>query len=68
MKIKQAYLRSEHGEVMTTWLDDGPKLQLGAKIKLKDFKPDTWWIVDKLYPDIREADEFDWHRKWDNNI
>lgn len=68
MKIKQAFLRSEHNEVMTTWLDTGPKLQPGAIIRLKDFKPDTKWTVEQLYDDEREASDFDWHRKWDNNI
>ena len=68
MKIQQAYLRSEHNEVMTTWLDVQPKLKLGAFITLKDFNdPETKWEVIFLFDDVREATDFDFHRKWDNN-
>lgn len=68
MKIRQAYLRNEHGEVMTTWLDDRPDLKEGCFVTLKDFKPDTKWEVIHLYYNAHEAKDFDWHRKWDNNI
>lgn len=71
MKIKQAYLVgiSEDGEklTMTTWLDVQPKLKQGARIRLKDM-PGIVWEVRELYDDEREASDFDWHRKWDNNI
>lgn len=68
MKIRQVYIRSENNEVMTTWLDDSPKLVPGAVITLKDFKQATKWTVMEVYNDQREAQDFEWHRKWDNNI
>ena len=66
--IIQAMLRSEHNEVMTTWLDKRPGLSEGAVVKLKDFKPTTRWLVIKLYDKTHSAKDFDWHRKWDHNI
>lgn len=67
MQIRQAYLRNENSEVMTTWLDDDPRLKEGVFITLKDFKPEMKWEVIQLYHDSREAADFDFHRKWDNN-
>lgn len=66
--IVQVKLRNKYSETLTTWVDKRPTLLLGARVKLKDFKPDTWWIVEALYPQIHDAKDFDWHRKWDNNI
>jgi len=66
--IVQVMLRSEHSEVMTTWLDARPNLKKGAVITLKDFMPNTKWLVIELYPKVHDAKDFDWHRKWDNNI
>lgn len=68
MKIKQAYLKNMNGnEVMTTWLDVQPKLRQGAIITLKDF-PGIQWLVAELFEHEHDATDFDWHRKWDNNI
>lgn len=66
--IVQVMLRSEHNEVMTTWVDKRPNLKEGSIIFLRDFKPDTRWLVIKLYPQTHDAKDFDWHRKWTNNI
>lgn len=69
MKIQQATLRSVDGnETLTTWLDVQPKLALGANISLKEYGTDKRWIVEALYPAVHDATDFDWHRKWDNNI
>jgi hypothetical protein len=69
MKIRQAFLRSVDGhETLTTWLDIQPKLVKGANISLKEYGPDKRWIVEELYDDVRDVADFDWHRKWDNNI
>lgn len=54
-------------ELMTTWVDVRKDLKQGAIISLKNAKGK--WRVDYLYQDgIYEATDFDWHRKWDNNI
>lgn len=62
----------DHGEQcqMTTWLDKHPKLCVGALITLKDYEPDTVWLVTNVYdsPITHYSADFDWHRKWDNNI
>lgn len=69
MKIVQVELASPvTHERLTTWVDNRPDLKEGALISLKDFQPDTVWAVVKLYDKIHEARDFDWHRKWDNNI
>lgn len=53
-------------ETLTTWLDKAPKLKEGASVR---FKGETeYWTVDKIYKSEHVAKEFDWHRKWDNNI
>lgn len=72
MKVKQAYLVSHEtgGKdtlTMTTWLDVRPGLVQGALITLKDF-PNVLWNVKELYDQEHDAADFDWHRKWDNNI
>lgn len=68
--IVQVMLRSEHNEVMTTWLDVRPGLKEGAFVTLKDDRnlPQTRWLVIRLYDKVHDAKDFDWHRKWDNNI
>lgn len=69
-KIRQCQLRSKEGhEILVTWLEVGPKLKVGADISLKDFSdPTKRWIVEHIYDPEAEAHEFDWHRKWTNNI
>lgn len=67
MKVIQASLKAPGGETMTTWLDVRPDLKHGVDIELKDM-PGTRWKVVKLYDGEHEATDFDWHRKWDNNI
>jgi len=68
MKVIQVRLMNENKETFTTWVDVRPNLKQGSLITLKDFKPDTKWTVVDLYPTVHESTEFDWHRKWDNNI
>lgn len=51
---------------MTTWVNDRPDLKPGVIIELKSV--DGFWTVKKVYNDLHTSDEFDWHRKWDNNI
>lgn len=68
MKIVQVQLKSDNGETLVTWLDSRKGLKEGVYVTLKDFKPDTKWEVVNLYPGEHESSEFDWHRKWDNNI
>lgn len=51
---------------MTTWVNDRPDLKLGVAIQLKAVE--GYWSVKKIYNDLHTSDEFDWHRKWDNNI
>lgn len=57
----------DHIRTMTTWLDKKPGLAKGAVIIIKDI-PKIKWIVKELYRTEHESSEFDWHRKWDNNI
>lgn len=57
----------DHIRTMTTWLDKKKGLAKGAKITLKD-SPKIIWTVKELYTSEHENAEFDWHRKWDNNI
>lgn len=66
--IVQVDLLTKQGEKMTTWVDKRPDLKEGVWITLKDFKSDTKWCVMKLYNQEHTSTEFDWHRKWDNNI
>ena len=70
MKVKQAYLVATtiDGEkiTMTTWLDIQPALKEGAVVTLKDF-PHVKWRVLELYAAEHDAQDFDFHRKWDNN-
>lgn len=51
---------------MTTWVENRPDLKVGVVINLKDKIGD--WTVDRVYDNAHSASEFDWHRKWDNNI
>lgn len=68
MKIVQAKLRSANNELLTTWLDFNSKLRRGAWISLKDYKPEVKWQVVEVYTSLlKEAGDFDFHRKWDNN-
>lgn len=54
-------------ELMTTWVDMRKDLKRGAIISLKSLKGK--WKVESMYDDsIHDATDFDWHRKWDNNI
>lgn len=68
MKIVQVDLRSDKGEILTTWVDNRTDLKEGVYITLKDFKTDTKWRVVKVYSFEHDSKDFDWHRKWDNNI
>lgn len=68
MKIVQVHLKNINGnEHLTTWVDVKPGLKHGAVITLKDY-PDIKWVVAEYYPQEHDSSEFDWHRKWDNNI
>lgn len=69
MKIVQVKLENLDypGETLTTWVDVRPGLQEGALVTLKG-QPGMEWVVKEYYGKEHEADEFDWHRKWDNNI
>lgn len=53
---------------MTTWLDKRDNLKQGVQVTLLPDK-DVLWNVDRIYEGPEHtADDFDWHRKWDNNI
>lgn len=52
--------------LMTTWVNDRPDLKVGIDIELKNVE--GLWRVNKIYSGVRESAEFDWHRKWSNNI
>lgn len=53
---------------MTTWLDKNPKLAVGVKITLADYDKDTVWEVKAMYEgSVHYWNDFDFHRKWDNN-
>lgn len=68
MKIVQVHLANTLGdERLTTWVDWRPDLKEGGTIRLKDFMPDTYWTITKLYDKTHDARDFDFHRKWDNN-
>lgn len=71
MKIVQVELRheTEKGETytMTTWLDKRPDLVEGVVIDIKDVGSIYGWHVTRIYPQEHEAQDFDFHRKWDNN-
>lgn len=66
MQIVQVDLESDSG-LLTTWVDDSPKLKEGAIISLKDYKPTVKWKVKKMYSIKVDSHSFDFHRKWDNN-
>lgn len=68
MKIVQVELKTLMGEKLTTWVDKRPDLKEGVFITLKDFKPEIEWRVEKVYDDEHDSQDFNWHRKWDNNI
>lgn len=51
--------------ILTTWVDKHPKLKLNSEIELKG--KEGVWIVAHLYDSEHDYDEFDFHRKWDNN-
>lgn len=68
MKIIQVKLRNNLNETLTTWVDVRPDLKLGSYITLKDFKPEVRWQVTHMYKIVRDSKDFDWHRKWTNNI
>ena len=52
---------------MITWVNKRPDLKVGSDIYLTD-KPKVKWHVTDIYPGEQEAQAFDWHRKWTNNI
>ena len=64
VQVKLAYRK----EILTTWVDKRPGLAVGSYITLKDLKPSQKWLVSEIYEGEHEASDFDWHRKWDNNI
>jgi hypothetical protein len=69
--IVQVDLRSIEGaKTMTTWLNYNDKLKLNSVISLKDYYPygTEWRIVRVYHEQIMEGRDFDWHRKWTNNI
>lgn len=69
MTIIQADLRAktEAGyRLMTTWLENTKDVKVGSLISLKDV-PGKWEIM-RVYDKEHDAQEFNWHRKWDNNI
>ena len=71
MKIVQVKLTAKGSqglEVLTTWVENHVDLEVGKFIALKDFKPEQKWLVTEIYSSVHDASEFDWHRKWDNNI
>lgn len=70
MTIVQVTLENDYGERLTTWVDKRPDLHIGSKVQLKDFKPEVWWKVEAIYDYDHQhhASDFDWHRKWSNNI
>ncbi len=51
---------------MTTWVDDDPRVKVGAEISLKDVDG-RWTVTDKFEQTI-EASDLDWQRNWTNNI
>lgn len=53
---------------MVTWLDKSPSLKEGVLITLKDYETDEDWKVVKIYSYVGSARDFDWQRKWTNNI
>lgn len=70
-KIIQVSLRNDNSpeELLTTWVDKRPGLKEGMKIRLKDHeRPEEWWRVETIYHLERDGQDFDWHRKWTNNI
>jgi hypothetical protein len=68
-KIVQVVLKNKMNESLITWVDVRPGLVIGNYVTLKDLKPDTKWQILAVFSDIeQEANAFDWHRKWDNNI
>lgn len=67
MNICQVQLRNKENELLTTWVDTHPKLKIGASITLKDYKEDVKWQVVKMWNLTKDAKDFDFHRKWDNN-
>ena len=69
--IVQVYLVHQidpsHSRTMTTWVNKHPALKEGVDICLTK-QPNIKWRVIRIYPVVHESTEFDWHRKWDNNI
>jgi hypothetical protein len=63
--IVQVDLRSGD-RLMTAWVNKHPNLKEGVWINLEGIV--GLWKVLKIYPRVHEATDFDWHRKWDNNI
>lgn len=48
--------------------DAGSQGQVIVTLKDDHNLPQTRWLVIKLYDKVHDAKDFDWHRKWDNNI
>lgn len=67
MKVVQIKLRNQKSTLIT-WVDYRDDLKIGNFITLKEFKRGIRWRIEEIYPGVHEADEFDWHRKWSNNI
>ncbi len=69
MKIVQVKLENldQSGETLTTWVDSRNGLKEGAFVTLKDY-PNKRWVIVELYNKEHDAKDFEWHRKWDNNI
>lgn len=68
MTIIQVKLKSSN-EILTTWVDKRVGLKVGTIITLKNWpESDKRWEIIELWNNEHESTDFDWHRKWDNNI
>jgi len=68
MIVRRAYLQTDDGRTMNTLLNDRPDLKVGVYLTLKDYKPEGLWKVISLSDKTHEAADFEWHKKWSNNI
>ena len=56
----------DHAHTLTTWVEKKPGLKKGSLITLEEY-PGWVWNVIHFYNEEHEFDDFDFHRKWDNN-
>lgn len=52
--------------MMTTWLEKRKGVEVGSLISLKDVEGK--WEIAHIYDMEHGDNEFNWHRKWTNNI